>query len=522
MAIKRCKRATIPVLTRTYSHLVAQVSKPACRGHSRTHSNVFALLFSWGVFPLALWLYCLATWLAAASPAPATGKPLLPEDLRFDFQAVPAEQNAFLLWRRAAELYVAPNEKVKESLKYCYSPEARKPTADEMAALQNWLKRNHEALELFRASLAKPKAQWPERDAEKPQPEMAVFSYLTQASLLTADQMAEHSQFDAATSLLEGCLHLSQMSVEGDSTLIHYLVACRVRTFIQDAILRLAARKAAPLPILEQLLKDLPTLDSETNTYAAVLRVEFAYQYNHHLDVNQEAVKWTKLLETNSLSSIFFPEDCQRPARVLLNPTLVEMHPLPFDQKADLEEVIRHYRIYRTNACSSWADRSGAVETDYDLNHSNLLQEISPLMKLVEKEPLPLSRLAAQRARAAYLELKNPMGRILDCSSFGIAGIGSDNKVFKNRTERAATRAVLALLIFEHRKGILPANLSDLVAEKILPAVPTDPFSGEPLLYSPQRRLVWSVSLDATDDGGKAGKSRWTGDDAVWTIPTLN
>ena len=58
IAIKRCKRATILLLTQRHSHVVAQasqpavlqVSKPACRGLSKTTPNVFALIFSLGLF----------------------------------------------------------------------------------------------------------------------------------------------------------------------------------------------------------------------------------------------------------------------------------------------------------------------------------------------------------------------------------------------------------------------------------------------------------------------------------------
>jgi len=60
VAIKRCKRATILLLTRRHSNVVAQasqpavgkpsfgsqVSKPACRVFSTTPSHVFAPLFS--------------------------------------------------------------------------------------------------------------------------------------------------------------------------------------------------------------------------------------------------------------------------------------------------------------------------------------------------------------------------------------------------------------------------------------------------------------------------------------------
>ena len=46
IAIKRCKRATILLLTQRHSNVLAQASKPACRVVSTTHANVFAPLFS--------------------------------------------------------------------------------------------------------------------------------------------------------------------------------------------------------------------------------------------------------------------------------------------------------------------------------------------------------------------------------------------------------------------------------------------------------------------------------------------
>jgi len=54
IAIKRCKRATILLLPQRHSNVVAQasqpavsqVSKPACRVFSTTHSHVFAPLCS--------------------------------------------------------------------------------------------------------------------------------------------------------------------------------------------------------------------------------------------------------------------------------------------------------------------------------------------------------------------------------------------------------------------------------------------------------------------------------------------
>jgi hypothetical protein len=142
------------------------------------------------------------------------------------------------------------------------------------------------------------------------------------------------------------------------------------------------------------------------------------------------------------------------------------------------------------------------------------------LMKLLNDEPLPLSHKAAQNARTEYSKIENPVGRIFSCSLFGF--IGSDIKVFQVRTEREITRAILGLLIFERKKGRLPASLSDLGAQKILNSIPLDAFSGKPILYSRERRVVWSVGENGVDDGGKISKSHWYADDAVWQIPEIN
>lgn len=463
--------------------------------------------------------FCFAAGVASASSASTSEKPPIPEDLLFEFTAVPAEENAIINWRRAAELEVAPDEKQKQAIKFCWTPAAREPSVEVLDSLKVWLKRNKEALALFDASLAKPKAQWPERNPQNLQPEMVVLARLIRARLFIADQLAEQQKFEAAVQSLEDSLKLAQMGIGGDPALIHYLISCGARTMTQDAILRLAARKQVPLPLLERLLADLPSIDSETNTYSKILRVEFTRDYNATLDLKKLAADWSKLSFTNA-ALLLFPEECQRPLKVLLDPSLVSFHPKPLDWNLEIEESARHYRVYRTNAFSAWADRNGEVELDSVENQTNLLSEIAPLMKLVENEPLPLSRAAAQKARAAYLEIENPIGRILDCSISGF--ISSDEKVFHSRAEREATRAVLALLIFERKKGVLPEKLSDLAYGEILKNIPGDPFSGGSILYSRERRIIWSVGEDEMDDNGKAGRVRWAGDDAVWQIPELN
>jgi hypothetical protein len=64
-----------------------------------------------------------------------------------------------------------------------------------------------------------------------------------------------------------------------------------------------------------------------------------------------------------------------------------------------------------------------------------------------------------------------------------------------------ATRVMLALRAYQIERGELPQTLEALVPD-YLDAVPLDDFDGEPLRYSRERRVVYSVGTDLRDAGG--------------------
>ncbi|NLG34457.1 MAG: hypothetical protein GX548_03795 [Lentisphaerae bacterium] len=65
----------------------------------------------------------------------------------------------------------------------------------------------------------------------------------------------------------------------------------------------------------------------------------------------------------------------------------------------------------------------------------------------------------------------------------------------------SATRLLLACRAYEEATGHLPETLEELVPD-YLPAIPRDPFDGQPFRYSAERRLVYSVGENLADDGG--------------------
>jgi hypothetical protein len=67
-------------------------------------------------------------------------------------------------------------------------------------------------------------------------------------------------------------------------------------------------------------------------------------------------------------------------------------------------------------------------------------------------------------------------------------------------------RVALALRCFHLRHRKLPQKLAELVPE-YLENIPTDPFDGKPLRYSQEKRIVYSVGKNLTDEGGSREKT---------------
>jgi hypothetical protein len=469
---------------------------------------------------VAIILLLKATTLPAVAVTPSqAAKGEIPPDLFIQLKTVPLEENAIINWRRAMRTKPSMNAQLKDAIKFAWMPKLRRPGADQIDELRAWLARHRESLELMEESLAKPQAQWPERNASGDQPELLALPLFIRARLFAADELTEQGEYRNAVKSLRGSLQLAQRGIEADGAMIQYLIAASARTMVHGAITRLAARRNTPPALLEQLLAELPALDGETNSYARMLRVEFTYYAYPALDLHKLTEAWSAITETNIALSLY-PEPLRRPFKILLDPLLVSLHPKPLDEIAELQSTARHYRTYLTNAASAWTNRNDSVEAEAESIQKQLLADIEPLMELTRDEPLPLSRPAAQKARSAYLNIENPLGRLFRCSIGGLTG--SDIRVFRSRTEREAIRAILGLLIFERQKGQLPGSLKALVEEKILPSLPQDFFSGVPLAYSRERRLIWSVGEDGTDDNGTGNPAlKWTSEDAVWEIPEL-
>jgi hypothetical protein len=115
---------------------------------------------------------------------------------------------------------------------------------------------------------------------------------------------------------------------------------------------------------------------------------------------------------------------------------------------------------------------------------------------------------------------------------FSFAAIPSMDKgllsLARNETLRQMTLAAIAIRRHELRHGRPPASLEALVPA-LLPKLPHDSFSGQPLRYRTTEDggyVLYSVGADGQDDGGDATPTTndkswtiWDSRDAVWPKP---
>lgn len=104
-------------------------------------------------------------------------------------------------------------------------------------------------------------------------------------------------------------------------------------------------------------------------------------------------------------------------------------------------------------------------------------------------------------------------GRLLEPNAVGkmladIGRISYGGIVGKRCNEElaiSATQAALAISAFQHDKHQLPDTLVALVPA-YLPAVTTDPYSGQSLQYNKEKKIIYSVGQDRLDEQGNMNK----------------
>src|SRR4051812_10653574 len=85
--------------------------------------------------------------LPAVGPSKDENKSI-PPDLFYESKLVSEEENAIVIWKRAADAETAPSDQVKSAITYAWKPGGT-PTEESQPAVRHWLQENRQALQLM-------------------------------------------------------------------------------------------------------------------------------------------------------------------------------------------------------------------------------------------------------------------------------------------------------------------------------------------------------------------------------------
>lgn len=111
-----------------------------------------------------------------------------------------------------------------------------------------------------------------------------------------------------------------------------------------------------------------------------------------------------------------------------------------------------------------------------------------------------LSELESRSGTASLLLSGNPIGEIFYYMLMPTLASSLEKKS-KIDVQLRATQTILALRAYQLTHGKLPENLNALVPE-FLDKLPVDAFNGQPLHYSAEKKIIYSVGRNLKDDGG--------------------
>lgn len=83
----------------------------------------------------------------------------------------------------------------------------------------------------------------------------------------------------------------------------------------------------------------------------------------------------------------------------------------------------------------------------------------------------------------------------------GMDHIGFKEDIARHIISKHAVTLLLSINSYKKDHGQVPASLADLVPNYI-ESIPLDPYSGKPLLYSKDKKLIWSIGFDYKNNHG--------------------
>jgi len=397
-------------------------------------------------------------------PAPAdvtAALAAIPEDLRWEPARLPDDQNALVFWRRAvARLVPLEGEDLERSLYNAMSPWKPEdfPAGERRARLDKWFSSNDEALALVDEGILIGQCAF-DINVGEPFDNSLLTSLRRVARIrrVRAGLAAVDGDFERACDEIVKGLRMADIVLRSEGAPLHFLMGLAYGGIAREGVRELGLAPECPAPVLERLISALPDQAEAAKSLATAMKIEFGYVA----------------------------------AGLHANPGRAKLYGQPslpvFDDGSDFMGLATaSFRAALKSVSLSWGKRLirltpklRALNQEYDYFVQKWMMACATRADAEADEEIPrLAKDISGKGGPMYQAL---LTRMLE---------GWLEKLAMRSADCAATRAVLALRLFEMRTGRLPLKLSELVTAGIVDSVPPDPFCDKPLGYSPERRRV--------------------------------
>ena len=380
-------------------------------------------------------------------------------DLRLAKLGVPDEENAFSLLAEAGRRFSFPDgmgydwESMQDD-----PPNDRVPWRDDAAMLM--LSRNKKALEIARRALICNASQAPPPDAELKVKAKYISALMRVKGDLLCRQGSHRYGFDSFVDAVR-IAHLVEIS------------DCGTR---RGSILRLKFR------VLERMVDNLASADLDHNALM---------EYCSTLDANRMTDdQFVRMLKMDYVAICGDVDQLADPAML---PVIREAFP----ELRFVSCTPYHYQPNRTKGRLAAIFRSTLKRLPRDCTR---LPRRSLSMTFYE----PYSSCKSIVGMIPALFERNAIGAVHHAPAAGAISDAIWTRQ-ENSLRISALQILMALKCHKRDSGQLPRSLGELVPAH-LRAIPADDYDGKPLRYSPEKKMIYSVGEDLTDDGGSADK----------------
>jgi len=394
--------------------------------------------------------------------------PINDGDLWLSKIEIPKEENAFYSLSQAGEKIYLSKEKEKFDL-FTKMVEGEKWDSEFAEEL---IKNNGEAFGYFEKALELPYFQIPEWQDPKTIgfetiiPSMSGLRDIAKLNSIKANYLLTQGKEKEALDLIVKTIKMGQIIEDSPRpALISYLVGMAIK----ESGLQKLRIMIPNLTLSSEMLKD----------YVAELD---QFKANEEGLIKAMKMEYISLTNTKSKIDAAFVGELSGEELEKLG-----MEEISFEIRA----ATKLNYLYKPN-------QTQRIFAEYYRNFVNNANKDCNEMKLLEIKSL------APYSKIKMLFTENVVGKILhDIVAVSFSGL-FDKKCLEDFSVIGA-QSLIAIKAYQIESGKIPAYLSELVP-KYFSEVPRDPFDGQSVKYSPEKKIIYSVGKDLKDSGGSEGK----------------